>query len=157
MKSVWAWGLLLAVGLGGCGSKDSISLSASVGNVALTVEDKALGTVLSGSFELYLEVGPEADGSAEVEPQSLSLVKASDQSTLVGALDAAPQGATFPMTIGKGDSKTVTYLLDTTKTLVIGKADICAGQVQVVGTVKSSLNGGETIPFRSGPVTVTGC
>lgn len=157
MKSLSAWGLLLLLALGGCGSKDIVSLSASVGNVKLAVEDKPLGPVLSGSFELFLEVGSEADGSDVVEPQSFALVKAADQAPLVPALDAVPQGASFPMTIGKGSSKTVSYQLDTTKTLQTGKADLCAGQVQVIGTVESSLNGGETISFRSGPVSVSGC
>src|SRR5512140_2090601 len=133
MRNASAWGLVVVLAVAGCGSKDSISLSASVGNVTLSVEDKPLGTVLAGSFDLYMEVGPEADGSAKVEPQAFSLVKAADQATLVPALDAAPQGVQFRLTIGKGDSKTVTYQLDTTKTLISGKADLCAGQVQVVG------------------------
>lgn len=153
-----AWGIVAALVTSGCGSKDSISLSASVSNVQLTVTEQTLGTELAGSFDLYLEVGPEADGAATVELESFSLVGATTQSTLVPALAAVPQGATFPLTIGKGESKTVTFQLDTTKLLPAGeKTNLCAGQVQIAGAVKHNLNGGETKPLDSGPQTLGGC
>lgn len=150
--------LAVALAVTACGSKDSISLSANVSNVQLTVTEKTLGTELLGSFDLYLEVGPEADGAASVELEAFSLVAAGSGAALVPSLNAVPQGATFPLTIGKGESKTIPFQLDTSKLLPSGeKANLCAGQVRVVGAVKHSLNGGETKPLESTPQTLGGC
>jgi hypothetical protein len=148
---------VLSLALGACGSKDSVSVSASVSNVQLTVADKALGTELSGSFDLYVEVGPEADGPATISLDGpFSLVR--DQTTVVDSLSAAPQGVTFPTQVGKGASKTISFQLDTAGLLpAADKASICAGPVRVVGAVKHDLNGGETKPLSSADVSVSGC
>jgi len=148
---------LFSLGLFACGSKDSISVSASVSNVQLAVADKALGTELSGSFDLYVEVGPEADGSATISPDGpFSLVR--EQSTVVDSLSTVPQGVTFPIVVGKGASKTIVFQLDTAKLLpAADKTGICAGPVRLVGAVKHNLNGGETKPLTSPDVSVTGC
>lgn len=142
-----------------CGSKDSVSVSASVGNVQLAVADKALGTELSGSFDLYVEVGPEADGPATISLEGpFAVVDVAGQATLVSPLAAVPQGATFPLKVGKGSSKTVSFQLDTTDLLApADKAPLCAGQVQIRGAVKHDLNGGETKPLESAAVSVGGC
>jgi hypothetical protein len=143
--------------LGACGSKDSISLSASVSNINLTLEQKALGTFLSGGFDLHLEVGPEADSGATVQLQSFSLVSATSHATLIPALDAAPAGGVTSIQVGKGESKTISFTLDATKPVSATQADLCAGKVQIVGSVTDDLNGGETEPLQSQAVTITGC
>jgi hypothetical protein len=157
MRSRKALGIALILLGGACGSKDSISLSASVSNVELTLAEKTLGTYLSGSFDLYLEVGPEADSGATVQLDIFSLVRAGDHSTLIPSLDAAPQGVSIPVKVGKGEHKTITFQLDATNPVSAAKADLCSGQVQVKGTVKHDLNGGETQPTESQPVTINGC
>jgi hypothetical protein len=148
--------LLLGLPLLGCGSKDNISLSATVTNVQLSVTEQTLGTQLSGSFDLVLEVGAEADKGATVELGSFSLTR--DGATLVGSLAVAPQGATFPLTVGKGQTKTVPFTLDDSALLPASdKAALCAGDVQVVGAVTHDLNGGETKPLRGKPGLPSGC
>lgn len=155
MKRWWA-PVLLGPLLLGCGSKDNISLSASVSNVQLSVTEQTLGTQLSGGFDLNLEVGAEADGAATVELGSFSL--AGDQGTLVGALQVVPVGVTFPVTVGKGQKKTVAFTLDDSALLPASdKAALCAGPVHVVGAVTHNLNGGETQPLTSKPGVPSGC
>jgi hypothetical protein len=152
-----SWAAALSAALFGCGSKETVSLSASVGNASLNVVEQTLGTQLTGGFELSLEVGPEASGGSTVELESFSLVRASDKSTVVSPLQVIPN-ATFPLSVGKGERKTVSFVLDDQKLLPASdKAAICAGPVQIVGTVKSSLNGGETEPLASQSITPTGC
>ncbi|MBK7579371.1 MAG: hypothetical protein IPI67_04110 [Myxococcales bacterium] len=147
-----------AVLLFGCGSKDNISLSATVSKVQLSVIEQALGTQLSGGFDLNLEVGAEADGDGTVELESFSIVRAADQGTLVGALQAVPQGVSFPLKVGKGQSKAVPFLLDDSALLPSAdKANLCAGEVQLVGAVKHNLNGGETKPLRGKALLPSGC
>jgi hypothetical protein len=153
-----AWLFGVACALVACGSKESVSLGASVGNASLAVADQALGTQLIGNFDLFLEVGPEAEGAAMVEVPSFALVRASDQSSLVPVLIADPQGVTFPLKVGKGENKTVPFVIDDSKLLTTeDKTALCAEPVQIVGAVKHSLNGGETKPFRSNAISVTGC
>lgn len=155
MKRPWIFALSALSALG-CGSKDNISLSANVSNVQLTVTDQALGTQLGGSFDLYLEVGAEADHGATVELGSFSLVR--DGATVVGTLQVLPQGVTFPVKVPKGESKTVPFLLDDSALLpAADKQNLCAGEVQLVGAVKHDLNGGETKPLSGKPGLPSGC
>ena len=129
--------IMLVAGLGalGCGSKDNISVSATVSNVKLTVTEQTLGTQLGGSFSL-----------------------ARDGATLVGALKVVPQGVTFPVKVGTGDSKTIPFTLDDSALLPASdKANLCSGDVQLVGAVTHDLNGGETKPLQGSPGLPSGC
>jgi hypothetical protein len=148
--------MLVALVALGCGSKDNISVSATVSDVNLTVTEKTLGTQLSGSFSLQLEVGEQAERDATVELGSFSLVR--DGATLVGALKVVPQGVTFPVKVGKGQSKAIPFTLDDSALLPAGdKASLCVGDVQLVGAVTHDLNGGETKPLRGKPGLPSGC
>jgi hypothetical protein len=140
----------------GCGTDKSVSLAASVGLVNVQVAQLPLGTQLTGGFELYLELGPEASKGVSVELENFSLVRASDRSTLVSPLEVLPQGGvTFPLSVGVGERKTVTFTLDEQQLLPASDKDaICAQPVRIVGTVKSS---GETEPLSSQSLTVGGC
>jgi hypothetical protein len=127
----------------GCGTEKSVSLNAAVGNASLAVAEQTLGTQLTGGFELYLEL------------ENFSIVHTGDNATVVSPLQAVPQNATFPVSVGVGERKTIPFVLDDTKLLpAADKAAICAEPVQIVGTVKSS---GETEPLSSPSLTVGGC
>ncbi|MBI3202778.1 MAG: hypothetical protein HYZ29_14660 [Myxococcales bacterium] len=140
----------------GCGSKDNISVSATVSNVKLTVTEQTLGTQLGGSFALELEVGAQAEHAATVELGSFSLAR--DGATLVGGLKVVPQGVTFPVKVGTGDSKTIPFTLDDSALLPASdKANLCSGDVQLVGAVTHDLNGGETKPLQGSPGLPSGC
>ncbi len=158
MRIEAALGLLLALALTACGSKDNVSLSASVGNPNLTVADKALGTELGGGFTLFLEVGAQAEQAATVDLEAFSVVRVSDSASVVPTLQAVPTGVTFPLKVNAGESRNIPFTIDTSKLLpASAQADLCASPVKIVGAVKHDLNGGETKPVESPPVTPSGC
>jgi hypothetical protein len=142
----------------GCGSKSSVALSARIQSAELAVEQLTLGTRLTGGFELYLEVGPEASGGTEVSLESFALVRASDELSLVAPLLAGPQGAAFPLEVAKGQKKIVSFALDEGDLLApAARGEICAEPVKIVGAVRDTLGGGDTTPLQSVPVTPSGC
>ena len=148
----------LSAFLASCGSKGSVSLSAMLQNAEISLQQVALGTELAGSFELFLEVGPEADGGSTVSLESFALVRASDQSTLVSPLTASPQGATFPLDVPKGGKRVVPFDVDGDGLLDAAVTDaICAEPVQIVGAVRDTLSGGDVTPLRSIALTASGC
>lgn len=139
----------------GCGSKESVSLSARIGNVQLSVEQKTLGTALSGSFDLQLELGPEASGDTSVSLESLALLR--EGQAVVSPLQATPQGTSFPVQVGKGQTKTVPFVVDDSTLLDAAVKDaICAGPLSVSGSVTDTLGGGRTT-LVSPAVTPGGC
>lgn len=144
--------LLLTVG---CGSKESIALSAIVRNVDLAVEQKTLGTALTGSFELQLELGAEASGSTQVSIEAFALVRGAD--TLVSPLAATPVGATFPVSLGKGQKKTIAFQVGDADLLEPSVKDaLCAGALRLRGAVSDTL-ANEKTPLQSADVTLSGC
>ena len=148
----------LAVLVASCGSKGSVSLSAMVQNAEISVQQVALGTELAGSFELFLEVGPEAESGSTVSLESFALVRASDQSTLVSPLTATPQGASFPLDVPKGGKRVVQFDVGSDALLDAATKDaICAEQVQIVGAVRDTLSGGDVTPVRSIALSASGC
>jgi hypothetical protein len=155
-----AWGVLVAGSIGlasGCGSKGAVSLTASIGDVNVSVEPLTLGTRLAGSFTLSLSVGPEAEADSQVSLESFALVRGAE--TLVDALEVVPESATFPLTVPKGGSRRVTFKIGSDTKLLEQEAKdrICAGNVQVVGAVRDSLSDGKITPLRGAEVTPSGC
>ncbi|HMR07296.1 MAG TPA: hypothetical protein PKA88_16045 [Polyangiaceae bacterium] len=145
----------LTLALSSCGSKESISLSAFVQNVQLQAEPKTLGTQLTGSFELFLELGAEASGGTQVSLETFALVRGAE--TLVAPLQALPEGVTFPLSLGKGKKQIVKFNLDDSAVLDAAlKASLCSGPVRVRGAVSDTLGGGRT-PLESIDVTIGGC
>ncbi len=141
----------------GCGTKSSVSLSAAVQNPALSIQTATLGASLSGAFELRLALGSNASESTTVSLEGFSLVRASDQSTLVSPLEAAPDTA-FPLDVAVGSSKIVVFTLDDSKLLDPTDEDaICAEPVRIVGAVRDTLSGGDTTSLTSSDITVGGC
>ncbi len=148
--------LLAALTSIACGSKESVSLSARIGNVQVAVEQKTLGTALSGSFDLDLEVGPEASSGSTVTLEALALIRGSE--ALVSPLQAVPQNATFPISVGKGEIKTVSFQIDSATLLDAAVKDaICAGPVSVGGSVTDTLSNGGRTPLSSPSVAPGGC
>jgi hypothetical protein len=135
-----------------------VSLSVGIHDTSLQVEDGTLGTRLIGGFDLRLELGSEAPSASTVSIESFALVRASDQSTLVAPLPAAPAaGFQFPLDIPKGAERVVPFVLDDQTLLDSAVRDgICAEPVQVVGVIHDSGEGG-TLPVASTELTPTGC
>jgi hypothetical protein len=133
--------LLLGLALFGCGSKGAVSLSARVENATLSVQPLALGTQLTGEFDLVLELGSAAPEATTVTLGSFSLKNA--ETTLVEALNASASES-FPLALGAGKSLSVHFFLDQTKLIDadLGAA-LCAGEVWYAGTVTDTLSDGK--------------
>jgi len=150
---------LWAVVLAGCvdTDPDRVQLEARVENVELAVEQTTLVTVLSGGLDVVLELGDLAEEGRTVErAPALTLVKESDRS-LVRQIDALPDGEGFPMTIGAGETRRISFALTTENTLHADQFDVvCAGNVVVAGSVDDSKTG-HNVPFDSAPFKLEGC
>ena len=125
-----------------------MSLLATVSAPELTVEQLTLGTRLKGGFDLVLEVGPEAEGGSEVSVENFSLARGG--MSLVSPLPAAPVDAMLPLSVGKGQRRTVRFAIDESKFLEQGQRDqICAGSVQITGAIRDTLSGGNLTQLTS--------
>jgi hypothetical protein len=139
-------------------SPDRVKLVASIADVQLTVAQSSLATSLSGSFAVRLELGDLAQQEATVsEAPTFQLVTVTNRSTLV-VLDALVQGTTFPVKVTPGSTVVLSYELNDQKTLATGDLDrICAGEVQVAGTLRDTSNGDRPLSFDSLGVKPSGC
>lgn len=122
-------------------------MSVSTSNESITVKDGAFGGSLSGSFQLQLTLGSEANGSTEVSLGTLELQ--TEAGTFLASLDDATPEPMFPIHLNKGESKKVEFTL---KDISVDAGAACAGRVRIVGAVSDTLKGG-TDPVQSGPIT----
>ena len=134
----------------GCGDKGAVTLTAQILNPTLSTADVALGTSLNGSFELRLDLGPEAPRATTVTPGAFALHNASGElSALTVSFDSPP-----PYELPKGGSKSIIATLDATKLIESNLRDsLCAGQVWYAGTLTDTLSG--TTTARSASFTAT--
>jgi hypothetical protein len=126
--------------------------------VQLTVAQSSLATSLGGSFDVHLNLGDLAQQPATVsDPPTYQLVTATERSTLV-VLDALVQDTTFPVTVNPGGHVMLSYTLNDQKSLAASDRDrICAGDVQIAGTLRDTSNGDRPLTFDSQPVKPSGC
>jgi hypothetical protein len=140
----------------GCGGKERVTVSATVHDVQLSVEDRALGTFLAGEFQLLVTLGPNAPRSTTVTLESFSLVRASDQTELIATLPLEDAETTFELNPG-GEVDT-SLVLDAADPIGQGMLDdLCAEPVQIQGTVTDTESEERSTPVQSGAVTVDGC
>ncbi len=145
--------------LAGCGSKESVSLGASIIDPVLEVDQQPIGTFLSGSFGLELRLGKFAADPITVEPPSFTVVDGDSGAELgVGPLSATATDASFPLEIDPGGEITVHFELDANDPISADAVDtVCGAPIGVVATVPHSLNGGSTTEATSLPFTPSGC
>src|SRR5688572_9680867 len=142
---------IVLLGAAGCGSPGTVSLMAELSNPVLEVEELALGPRLKGSFELRLELGPEAPNNAEVTTESFAIVR--EAATLIAPLQALPRDATFPLPVGKGERKVVHFTLDDSKFIATEERDaVCAGSVRIAGAIRDAGSGGKLTALTTGDV-----
>jgi len=148
--------VLLALCVGGCGSKQSVSLGAQIDNASLSVSDVTLGTQLAGGFTLVLELGDYASQGTHVTVESFSVIGADSNDTVLAPLQVGPDPGTID--VGVGETKKVAFTVNATKLLSSAdKAKLCAGAIVIAGTVTDTLGGGHSIPLRSARISVSGC
>lgn len=146
--------ILVALAVGGCGSKGAVSLTASVENAQLAVATVALGTKLSGSFQLRLALGDYADKAVDVTPDKFSVVGA-DNAVIVPTLSASTT-TPYPIHVGVGGNQTAAFTLDDKNPLDAATgAALCAGQVLIAGNVTDGS--GTSSPANGAVFSVSGC
>lgn len=146
-------------GLVGCGHPDSVRLAGSVESLDLAVEQRALGTFLTGDFTLRLALGEYADDPVTVNGVSFALTRAASGAELgLGPLDVRSTGVTLPFEVGPGDEVTLAHDLVAEDPLAADAASrLCEAPLVLRATVQHSLDGGATTTARSPAVTPAGC
>jgi len=151
-KPAAMFALLLLVG---CGGKGNVSLTASIEQPRVAVEQLTLGTRLTGGFELVLEVGSEASSGSTVSLQRFELVR--DGASVAG-LAVRSDSHVFPLRVEKGQLVSVPFVFDDSQLLAAEVRDaVCAGSLRIAGAVTDTLSGGSTTPLTSAAVTPSGC
>ena len=154
-----ARGLLLGLWLGGCGHPDAVRLGGSDDALDLTVEQRALGTFLSGDFTLRLALGEYADDPVTVSAATFALTRAASGEELgLGPLDARPTGEGPPLDVAPGDAATLAYELVAADPLAADAvAALCEEPLSLRASVQHSLAGGTTTTLRRPATTPAGC
>ncbi len=130
-----------------CGSKGAVSLVASLEQPTLTARSAALGTELSGGFELVLSLGKEAPSGSSVELGNFVIKGPSG--ALVDALSLAAD-ADFPVSVAPGESQRVHLALDGGGLVAEEVKDaLCAAELWYAGDVLDAANGGKPTPVSS--------
>lgn len=159
----------LTAGIASCSAEGAVSLTGSLGNVSVAVEEQLLVSTISGGFDVYLELGERASGATDVSFSAFSLVRA-DTGVPVLAQEHLSVVASkpTPIRVQPGDSTTVRFeigdqgqpggAVDPMELAKDDFATICgAGPVKIVGTLQDSANGQRTISLASAPFTPSGC
>jgi len=145
--------------LAGCvdTSPDRVKLVASVTDVTLSVAQSSLVTSLTGSFSLHVDRGYLTQGDTTIQdPPTFQLVTAENRSELV-VLDALAQGMPYPVKLSPGAHFVASYVLNDQQSLPSdGITRICAGNVEIAGTLRDTASG-EPTAFDSAPVKASGC
>ncbi|MCA9629649.1 MAG: hypothetical protein KC766_18370 [Myxococcales bacterium] len=141
----------------GCGSKDSVALSAWISNEDFTLQAGTLGNRLTGSFVLHLELGPEASGSTEVSLEDFALGPAGGVGDLVPGF--APETTeSFPVTLAAGDKRQITLTLPDSDTLSEAEVTaVCEGDVEVRASLRDSLSDNAVTSVRGAAISISGC
>jgi hypothetical protein len=140
----------------GCGGKERVTVSASVHDAELSVEERTLGTFLAGRFQLLVTLGVNSPRSTTVTLESFSLVRSSDQTELIAPLPLATPVS--PFELAPGDEETTELTLDAADPIGQGmRDDLCAEPVQIRGTVTDTQSEERSTPVQSDAVTVDGC
>ncbi len=148
-------GPLISILVLGCGDR-TVELTAAVEEASVQVEQLTLGTRLLGSFELVLFLGRFSPESTSVSVETFSLVRASDQSTVVSPFEAVAQSE-LPVLVEPDQTKRITFVLDDQSLRPAEDIDaICAGPLQVIGVVSDSFTESNT-SLTSDPFDATGC
>src|SRR6478609_1891865 len=142
MRSWFAF-LVVPVGLVACSVDASdLSLTARISQPSIQVPNSAFSGI-NGSFHLDLALGSEANGSTQVSSGNFELQNEAGGS-LVDLNDAVPSPM-FPVSLNKGESKTMLFTLDG---IGVDRDAVCAGRVRIVGSVMDTLKNG-TEPVQS--------
>jgi hypothetical protein len=152
--------LVGAASAAGCLSDNEtlVFVDASVEEPQVTVSKGALGTNLTGSFTLLLELGPRASTPSKVTLQTFEIANADRSKTIVPSLKTKTDTA-FPVTVELDSDVRVNFTIDLEGALLPDTAadELCgAGGLRITGSIQDSLESGST-PFTSPVFQPSGC
>jgi hypothetical protein len=152
---LWSLAWVLPLCLVSCGDKSAVSLTITLDQATVTATNGTFdGATLDGGFELKFELGPEASGSTTVTLGTFAVQSAAG-AVLVDQLKLDSGGTSFPLVVNKGSSQMVRFTLTSMKPLAASERDaLCAGQVQIIGSVVDTLKSG-TDSLSSNLITPT--
>jgi len=139
---------LAALGAGaGCdGAEEStVFVEASIVNPKADVSGDTLGTYLSGTFALHLNLGAEASEGSQVSLTSFAVTGADQGTVIVPSLKATTTTA-MPVSVGPGSKVIVDMTFDSAdNTLGVELKELCnAAGIRISGVVQDSLQDGTT-------------
>jgi hypothetical protein len=150
--------VLLALLASACGSKGAVAITASIEQPRANVVASALARTLEGEFKLHLELGSYAPEGTDVSVQQVSLVKATDQTTLVTLKVTATPPPPYHLEPGSAlDSGFV--IADSPLQLITAEqyTAICGARtVQIFASLSDTATRKST-PVSSTTFDVTGC
>lgn len=144
-------GCALAGGAG-CGSKDAVSVSASIGSASLAITQGLLVDELSGGFDLELALGKYASEGTRVEAQTFAVVRG--DTVLIEGLSVTTDRA-FPVELEPGDEVVIPF--DVAEDASVDEtitAALCDGPLRIHGAITDSASGRPT-PVESPPLEVS--
>jgi hypothetical protein len=141
----------LAGGAGCVNTDPAVFVEASIASPAAAVTGGALGTQLTGGFQLNLHLGARASGASDVAVRSFEITDADQTASIVAPLEAVTT-TTLPVTVEPDSDVTVSFTFDTGADLLPTEARdaLCApAGIRVTGALEDSLQDGAT-PVASG-------
>ena|SRR6478609_4950173 len=143
----WSASWIFPAWLAACSvSASDLSLTARIPRASIKVTNGAFSG-LTGSFQLQLALGSEANGSTRVSLGKFELDSEAGE-FLADLSDATPEPM-FPIELNKGESKQVVFTLSG---IGVDRDQVCAGRVRIVGSVMDTLKSG-TEPVQSELIT----
>jgi len=145
-----------------CGSKGAVVVTAVISSASAQIEQpSSLASLLVGGFTLHVELGQVAPSSTDVSPEGFSLVRPSDQQTLVVLHFTTAPDKPYHLEPGASAeiAATIADQLGTSgQQLTTDEATaICTARtVQIAGSVSDTATGKPT-PLSSSSFDVTGC
>jgi len=151
--------LLLALStlLTGCDDLAIVLVEPTISSPQATISGSVLGSTVSGSFQLRLQLGPAGNPST-VTLGSFNITDAAGETTLVPSLSVMPS-KTFPLAVQPSSDVTVDVTFnigDKTVPMMTTQALCGASGITISGTINDSSQAGVT-PFKSDPFTPMGC
>jgi hypothetical protein len=151
---------VLAAALSGCIADNEaiVLVEPSVEEASVAVSKGALGTTISGSFQLVLRLGPRASGASQVTVQKFEITSADQTKSIVPTLETTAD-AMFPVTVNLDSEERVLFTIDLGgAVLPVSAADeLCgAGGLKIAGSITDSLRDGAT-PVASAVFQPSGC
>jgi len=152
----WRITPLMALALGSltsCVDEEGVLLSAELASPALTITSSVLVADVTGRFEIHLSLGDRASDPTTVELGTFSLQR--DGAVLLNPLELGETTPGFPLTVNVGGSKHVEVPIDHPDVEVELGEELCAGELEIVGTLTDSLGDDRPVTIASPPFQPT--